>query len=196
MEDLKVIIGNNITTLRTENKMTQYELAQRLNYSDKSVSKWERCEAVPDIYVIKQMSEIFSVSVDYLLSPHTAQRPCEHPEHKNAAADKRGGNKRTVGAIIVLGIWMLALGLFVLMWIGGSIELSVFAYALSVSLIVVLVLNSVWNKGKDNLKIISALIFGALLSVYVFFAKYNIWQIFLLLIPSLFIVFLCSRLKK
>ena len=47
--------------------MTQAQLAELLNYSDKSVSKWERAEAVPDAYVLKHMSEIFGVTVDYLL---------------------------------------------------------------------------------------------------------------------------------
>ena len=47
--------------------MTQAELGQRLNYSDKSISKWERGEAIPDAFVLTQMAELFGVTVDYLL---------------------------------------------------------------------------------------------------------------------------------
>ena len=68
MEDLKVITASNIINLRTAKGLTQAELGELLNYSDKSVSKWERAEAVPDAYVLKKMSEIFGVSVDYILS--------------------------------------------------------------------------------------------------------------------------------
>ena len=42
MDALKVIIAANITQLRKENNLTQAELAEKLNYSDKAVSKWER----------------------------------------------------------------------------------------------------------------------------------------------------------
>ena len=52
MEDLKFITAANIISLRTKAGMTQAQLAELLNYSDKSVSKWERAEAVPDAYVL------------------------------------------------------------------------------------------------------------------------------------------------
>jgi transcriptional regulator with XRE-family HTH domain len=67
LEDLKVITASNIINLRTAKGMTQAELGELLSYSDKSVSKWERAEAVPDAYVLKKMSEIFGVSVDYTI---------------------------------------------------------------------------------------------------------------------------------
>ena len=68
MDDLKVIFASNLIKLRTGKGLTQADLADKLSYSDKSVSKWERGEAIPDAYVLKQMSELFSVPVDALLS--------------------------------------------------------------------------------------------------------------------------------
>lgn len=47
MEDLKEIIAKNLTQLRTHAQLTQIQLAEKLNYSDKAVSKWERGEAIP-----------------------------------------------------------------------------------------------------------------------------------------------------
>ena len=64
MKELEGILASNIIELRTKAGMTQLELAQRLNYSDKSVSKWERAESMPDVGVLKNMSEIFGVSID------------------------------------------------------------------------------------------------------------------------------------
>ena len=60
LEDIKEIIAENISLLRKAGGMTQIELAEKLNYSDKAVSKWERGESVPDIAVLKQLSIIFS----------------------------------------------------------------------------------------------------------------------------------------
>ena len=42
MDDIKNIVAKNITELRLLNNMTQMELAEKINYSDKTVSKWER----------------------------------------------------------------------------------------------------------------------------------------------------------
>ena len=67
MEELKTVIAKNISELRRSAMMTQLDLAERLNYSDKAVSKWERAESVPDISVLKAIADIFGVSVDYLL---------------------------------------------------------------------------------------------------------------------------------
>lgn len=68
MEDLKQIVAENITRLRTAANLTQAELGSMVNYSDKSISKWERAEGAPDIYVLKRLADFYDVSVDALLS--------------------------------------------------------------------------------------------------------------------------------
>lgn len=71
---LRVNFANRLNDLRRAAGMTQLELAQKLNYSDKSVSKWERAEGVPDLYVTTQIADIFEVSVDDLLSDKPFRR--------------------------------------------------------------------------------------------------------------------------
>jgi transcriptional regulator with XRE-family HTH domain len=68
VEELKVTIAANIASLRKAREMTQFELAERLYYSDKAVSKWERGESIPDVAVLKQIADLFSVTVYYLLT--------------------------------------------------------------------------------------------------------------------------------
>ena len=75
LEELRLITASNIIKLRTGAGMTQAGLGQRLNYSDKSISKWERGEAIPDAYVLSEMAELFGVTVDYLLSSHDGWEP-------------------------------------------------------------------------------------------------------------------------
>ena len=53
MEDIKDIVAVNLTNLRKANKITQLELAEKLNYSDKAISKWERGESLPDVVTLK-----------------------------------------------------------------------------------------------------------------------------------------------
>ena len=64
MNNLKEIIANNITNLRKEKKLTQLEFASELHYSDKTISKWERAESIPDVVVLKQVADFFGVTVD------------------------------------------------------------------------------------------------------------------------------------
>ena len=75
MQDLKFIIAKNIQKLRQEKGMTQLELAEKLNYSDKTVSKWERGESLPDIVVLKSVADIFQVTLDYLVEEEHDGKP-------------------------------------------------------------------------------------------------------------------------
>ncbi|MFQ8954332.1 MAG: helix-turn-helix domain-containing protein [Oscillospiraceae bacterium] len=52
MEKLNFIIAKNLSELRRKNKLTQLEVAEKLNYSDKAVSKWEQGESLPGIEVL------------------------------------------------------------------------------------------------------------------------------------------------
>lgn len=189
MEDLKVITASNIINLRTAKGLTQAELGELLSYSDKSVSKWERAEAVPDAYVLKKMSEIFGVSVDYLLSSHDEWKP---PKAKT----EKPYNSRIITAISIAGIWTAAFLIYIIGWV---LELNwwlVFVYAFPVSLITLLVLNSIWEGGKNNRHIIYALVAGVFILVYLSLLRWNPWQILLLIIPAELIVFLAFRIKK
>ena len=61
MEDLKVIFAQNLIALRKQMKLTQIELAEKINYSDKAVSKWERGESIPDVSVLMVIANLFNV---------------------------------------------------------------------------------------------------------------------------------------
>lgn len=189
MEDLKFITAANIISLRTKAGMTQAQLAELLNYSDKSVSKWERAEAVPDAYVLKHMSEIFGVSVDYLLSSHNAWEPISQKQ-------KRRYRSEIIVLISMVGIWTLAFFIFIIGWILGHLFWMVFIYAIPISLITLLVFNSVWEKGKRNYYIISTLVASIFVMFYLALLRWNHWQILLLIVPAELIVFLAFRVKK
>ena len=66
-ELLKNRIGRNIASYRKQARLTQAGLAEKLNYSDKAVSKWERAESIPDITVLKAIADMFEVPLDYLV---------------------------------------------------------------------------------------------------------------------------------
>ena len=72
MDELKAVFAGNLIHLRTKAGLTQAELAEKIHYSDKSVSKWERAESLPDLQVAKELAQVFGVTVDFLITPHDA----------------------------------------------------------------------------------------------------------------------------
>lgn len=191
MEELNLIIADNICTLRSVNSITQSELAEKLNYSDKLVSKWERGEAAPNAYTLKTLSEIFGVGVEFLFTDH--RNSSEKPK---AAMKQNKFSRRIITEVSLCGIWTLSFLVFIIMWLVYRPLFSIFVYTIPVSAIALLVFNSVWNKGKHNYWIISGLIISIVLALYVALIRFNCWQIFLLLIPAELIILLCAKIKK
>ncbi len=192
MDEARLAVASNLIRLRTDAGMTQAELGEKLNYSDKTISKWERAEAIPDAFVLKQIGELFHVSVDFLLRTHDQW---EMPEGEL----QTGGYKYSSAAITMVSItsiWTLAVLAFAVFWILGSIYWHIFAYAVPVSLITLLVLNSVFNEGKHNYYIVSALVFSAVAITYISLIEYQPWQLFLVVIPAELLVFLCFKIRK
>lgn len=193
MEEVKLAVASNIIKLRTAAGMTQAELGEKLNYSDKAVSKWERADALPDVIVLKQIGDIFDVTVDFLINPHTKW---EKPQPAGAKILDRSYSYFAITIISIVGIWTLAAFVFVIYWIMGTLNWNIFAYAVPLSLIDLLVFNSVWFKGRHNSYIIAALVFSIIALIYVAMIEYHPWQLLLIIIPCELIVFLSFKIRK
>lgn len=194
MEDLRRIIGRNIVLLRTNAHLTQAEFAEQLHYTDKAVSKWERGDSVPDIAVLKQIADLFGVTVDYLLH--------EHEESEKVLLAEDVANKRynhlLITLIAVIGVWFLAVMVFAVVYMALDVLLwQAFVMAVPVSLIVGLVFNSVWGRKKGmNHLLISLLLWSALLTLYLLLLSYNLWALFLLGVPGQICLILSSRIRR
>ncbi|MBQ4643687.1 MAG: helix-turn-helix transcriptional regulator [Oscillospiraceae bacterium] len=81
----KQTFGQKIAELRKAKNMTQLELANLLNITDKAVSKWERDISCPDINTFPKLAEILGVSVDELLQASTANK--EEPDESRLTID-------------------------------------------------------------------------------------------------------------
>lgn len=189
MDNFKKIVAENIIKLRTSKGMTQAELGEMLSYSDKSISKWERADALPDAYVLKKIADLFDVTVDYLLNEHS-------PDEKIVVEKPRTYSRTVISVITMIGIWTLALFAFVITWLCSMPTPLIFAYTVPVSLIVLLVLNSVWGIGKLNMFIISGIVWGLITCVYLTFYQSNWWQLFIIGFPAQIIIILSFFIKK
>ena len=202
-EKLKYFIGKNIAAYRKRCGLTQAELADKLNYSDKAVSKWERGESTPDIITLAQLAEQFGITVDELI-----RDPDALPEHTGAVQQAMGKVvertlKRKADKNIILGlssilVWFVALLLYVILS-GLELENSwlAFFYAVPANAIVLLSLRSAWHDFRWNSGLISAIMWGSLLSLYmtlVVLAGIHYWKMFLLGIPGQIAILLWFRM--
>lgn len=198
MDNIKPIIAKNISNLRQAKGMTQNDLAKELNYSDKAVSKWERAESIPDIVVLKQISDLFGVSLDYLVE--------EKHDPKKLRREKlyRTSVLRTHGFITgmsILLVWLIATILFVVISLcSHAINYSTIAlcsYAVPISMIVWLILNSIWFNLRRNYLIISLLMWSLLLCIFISIVPAGIQYALILTlgIPGQFIIMMWSALK-
>lgn len=183
--DIKDFFAQNLIKYRKTLNLTQAELAEKLNYSDKAVSKWERAESLPDIYTLKNIADFFGTKVDDLIS---------EPKADKIKVNYNIGKKQTIICLASTAIvWLVAIAFFAFIHIiFPSIETTwlSFIYAIPVTAIVLLVFTSVWGKSFGNVIIISILVWSLILAVYLTLTHTlestpaSLWEIFLIGIPA------------
>lgn len=204
-EKLKYQIGANIASYRKAQGLTQASLAEKLNYSDKAVSKWERGESVPDVMTLVALARQFGITVDELLQdpnalPEKTGRVQQAMGQVVEKALKRKADKRIILWLSSLLVWSVALFIYVIL---ASLDIPkswlAFFYAVTADAIVMLSLRSAWRDFRWNRILISVIVWGSLLSLYVTLLtvfSLNIWRILLLGIPGQIAVLLWFRLFR
>ena len=203
-EKLKRQIGINIASYRKRNSLTQAGLAERLNYSDKAVSKWERGESVPDVITMVQLAEQFDITVNDLLvdpealpgNPNNLEQAMTRVTEKTL---KRKANKHIVLILSSLLVWFVALFLYVMV---SSFDIPyswlAFLYAIPTNAIVLLSMRSAWHDFRWNRFYISTIMWGFLLSFHItlLIMHFNMWKLYLLGIPGQIAILLWFRLFR
>jgi len=104
MEELESIVSENLVALRKAKHLTQQELAEKIGYSDKSISKWELGKAIPTVDILKEFADFYGVTVDFII---TAQSP--EDRDKIVKGDQRANNNHIViTAMVATFVWFTA----------------------------------------------------------------------------------------
>ncbi len=178
MKDIKEIIANNLVSLRKKSGLTQNELAQKLNYSDNAVSRWERGELAPSIEVLQNISEVYNVEIVTLLKENAA-------EVANKDDKRQTINKLATMLLFVSIIWCVVAVAFIY---GNKVFhknlWTLFCWAVPVSCLALLGFNENWGKYVYKFVILSAFIWTTLACIYLQFLKFNLWLVFIVGIPA------------
>ena len=196
MDNIKQIVAKNVTDLRKSAGLTQLELAEKLNYSDKAVSKWERGESLPDVAILKQIADLFQVTMDYLVTEDHSAAVHERVHYQG----RELRNRKIITGISILLVWLAATIAFVIidLVLGTSARNWIaFIYGVPVSMVVALVFNSLWFNPRFNFLIVSVLMWSLLacLHITLLLLGFNIWIIYILGVPGQAIILLWSGLK-
>ena len=184
MENLELVnqtIAKNLIYYRKAAGMTQAEVAAKINYSDKSVSKWESGNGVPDIYILMQLAALFDVTVNDLIGT-TAKKPVENKRKRNSL--------QVMIMLLSSGIvWLVATFLFVTsnLVAPGKPWWIFYLFALPVNAIIFIVFSGIWKYKLLNFLSVSGLIWTFIVACYVLlrvlFGPENYWLLFVLGIP-------------
>ena len=116
--DERETIAKNLVKLREANRLTQAELAEQLNYTDKAISKWERGESLPDVLTLKKVATILGSDVNFILESH---------EDDDFVTQKKSvfkiQNRIAICSLAVTVVWLIATLIFVYFKIYQQVDL-------------------------------------------------------------------------
>ena len=183
-QTLRKTVAENLVYYRRRQGMTQAALAETLNYSDKSVSKWERGEGLPDITVLCRLAEYYGITVNDLVSQRSEEEEAPvHAEEQSAeAAEGVSMRSRILVPVLSIGlVWLAAmLGFFLLSVIKPDFAYSglLFAYAVPTNCVVALVFSCIWWIYWLRFVCVSFLIWSVALCLYLTFTLPSFGLIF------------------
>ena len=157
---IRTVLAEKLTAYRKRAGMTQAELAEKLNYSDKSISKWERGDGMPDLLVLCRLADFYDVPLDAFLR--------EGPLARSQAEQK---SRHIIITLISIGLafFVAAIGFFVCYLLKVPVRWLAFVYAVPVSMILLVVFSHKWSNLLWQALSVSGLVWTLCAAVYISF---------------------------
>jgi transcriptional regulator with XRE-family HTH domain len=184
---------NNLIALRKSSGLTQIELGDKINYSDKTISKWEKGDSCPSIEAICKIANFYDITVDELLSEGI------NNEQRSVEVKQRRYSKLIISLLAVIAVWFIASMVFVSRFLSHTPGAwLIFIHAIPVSFAVMLVFNSMWGNRRLNYIIISGMVWSVLTSVFLSMLHDAsvMWIIYLIGIPIQVAIILWSQMTR
>ena len=187
---LEQIVGANLSELRRAKQWTQADLAEKINYSDKSVSKWERGEGLPDLKVLTQLAALYGVTLDTLVTEHAAKEAIRQRPKRNLAP------RVIVELLAVSVIFLIATVIYVALATYRGMHIwTCFVWAVPTSCALLTVFNARWKFRVCALVFGSVMTWSLLAAVYLQLLPYNLWMLFLIGVPTQAAILLGDQLR-
>ncbi len=196
--ELEQIVSTNLTALRKKREWTQAELAEKINYSDKSVSKWERGEALPDLKVLTKLADLFGVTVDYFVTENAEERP----EQFASPAVRRRYQYWIISLAVTL-VWLIATTIFVYIAVESNIDgaqatwaWTAFVWALPASFVVLTFFDYRYFHSRCFVYFTSLFVWTLIAAIFLQWLSHALWMLFLLGVPAQAIITLTDQVRR
>lgn len=185
MNDINLIVSQNLVKLRKKSNLTQAQLAEKLNYSDKSISKWEKGESIPSVSVLMQIADFYKVKIQDIVYPNKSLSPQKSKIRERSL----------VSLLLTMSVWLVATILFVVFNFLSLFDATwlCFIVAIPVSFFVLSVVFFRWKNILVVGILLSFFIWTAILAINLCLSTYQTWMIYLIGCPlQLIIIFACG----
>ena len=186
-QDIKDVVTKNLVKYRKANKLTQIELAEKLQYSDKNISKWERGDSLPDLIVLKQIADIYGITVNDLMTPSEEVAVKTSTEQGTKKRNRFFNKQQFLIFLLSIGIvWLAATLVFAVsnvMFPDAENLWHIFIVALPICFIVLLVFTSIWCTNLMDGIAVSLLIWTIALAFNICVPIPDSWLIYIVAIP-------------
>lgn len=177
MSNIKDVIADNLIKLRKKHNLTQGEMAEKLNYSDNAISRWERGEVTPSVETLDQIATIFNIPLTSLFEKDVVKNVEKNDKMQLI-------NKLAVTLIFMSLAWFAATIVFVYAELLFKINFwQIFVWAVPTSCLILYPFNKCWGKHIWKFVILSVFVWSFLTCVYLQFFDYNMWLIFIIGVP-------------
>ena len=189
MEEIKDIIANNLIELRKKHRLTQNEFANKLNYSDNTVSRWERGEITPSIETLEKISQIFNISLEYLIKKNIQE---------NFEAHQKSSKAKKLALVLVSTslVWFVTVIAYFYLQSFAKINLwTLFVWSVPVSCLVLLAFVKFFNSRTYSFVVSTVFIWSFITSFYLQFLQHNLFLIFIIGVPAQFALSIWTWLR-
>ncbi len=194
MKGVKETVRENLIKLRKEHKYTQMELAEKIGYSDKAISRWETGEVNPDIETLEKLSSLYGVDITVFFSEYSPE------QHKaEVARDTQLGRKIAVWILMAVALWYVGIMLYIYShtFVSDSARSwLIFIWLVPLTFILCSVMNRMWGNAVMGIIFSSLVCWSLLAAIYLHFLKYNLYLLFISGVPIQMAILLLDYMKR
>ena len=186
-EDIKTNFSQNLIKLRKAKNLTQLQLAEKLNYSDKAISKWEVGSVLPDIETMQHIAEFFGITVNDLI----------YTKKKNILKEFYKTHLCTT-LLVTISIWFVATIIFFVLDSATSLQRTwlTFIFTIPVNAIVLIVLSGIWFKKIFVYLSATAFLWSTILAIFLAINNPQLWFIFIVGVVGQGVISVAMLLRK
>lgn len=194
MKSAKETVRENLIKLRKEHKFTQIELAEKIGYSDKAISRWETGEVNPDIETLENLAKLYGVDITVFFSEYS---PEQH--RAEVARDTQLGRKIAVWILMGIALWYIGIMLFIYSntflpdttrsWL-------IFIWLVPMTFLLCSVMNKMWGNAVLGIIFASLVCWSLLAAIYLHFLKYNLYLLFISGVPIQMAILILDYMKR